>query len=171
MENNNFEICVRGIIFQDDNILLCHHIKDRTKTGYYFFPGGHVEFGEKAEDALARELKEELNLSIKEISYIGSIENIFEQNKEKHHEINLVFNVMAENIKDKSQEDHIEFLFLNKEKFAVEKVLPLVLRDAVIKWQKDKKFFWLSKDETKNKERKKRKKGGRFTLEREIRHT
>lgn len=151
MKNNHFEVCVRGVILRDDKILVCHHIKDRDKTGYYFLPGGHVEFGEKAEDALRRELKEELNLSIKEISYMGTIENIFEQNKEKHHEINLVFNVMADKIEDKSQEDHIEFLFLDKEKFTKAKVLPLTLRDAIIKWQKDKRTFWFSKDETKNK--------------------
>lgn len=151
MESNNFEVCVRAIIFKDDGILVCHHVKDRNKTGYYFFPGGHVEFGEKTEDALARELKEELNLFIKEIFYIGTIENIFEENKEKHHEINLVFNVLTDNIEDRSQEDHIEFLFLDKKRFAKEKVLPIVLRNAIIKWQKDKKTFWISKNEIKNK--------------------
>jgi len=151
MESNNFEVCVRGIIFKDNKILVCHHIKEQSKMAYYFFPGGHVEFGEESKNALARELEEELNLSIRKISYIGTIENIFEENREKHHEINLVFNVIADNIKNKSQEDHIEFLFLDKKKFAKEKVLPVTLRNSIIKWQKDKKTFWISKNEIKNK--------------------
>ena len=118
---------------------------------YYFFPGGHIEFGEESKDALVRELKEELNLSIKKVSYIGTIENIFKEGKKVHHEINLVFNVITDNIKEKSREDHIEFIFLDKERFIKEKVLPITLRNVIVKWQKDKKNFWISKDEIKNK--------------------
>ncbi len=151
MEDNNFEACVRGIIEKDGKILVCHHIKNRDKMAYYFFPGGHIEFGEESKDALVRELKEELNLSIKKVSYIGTIENIFKEGKKVHHEINLVFNVITDNIKEKSREDHIEFIFLDKERFIKEKVLPITLRNVIVKWQKDKKNFWISKDEIKNK--------------------
>ena len=51
---NQFEICVRAIIRRGNKILVCIG----KKSGIYFFPGGHIEYGETAEAALKRELKE-----------------------------------------------------------------------------------------------------------------
>jgi len=144
MENNNFEIRVRAVIEKEGKILVCHHSKDQSKAGYYFLPGGHVEFGESSQDALVRELNEELDISIKGHSFIGAAENIFSQKGKIHHEVNLVFSVSADYVEDKSKEDHIEFLFLSKEEFLKQNVLPYSLRDAVIKWQEDKLPFLLT---------------------------
>lgn len=140
---NKFEICVRGIIENNGSILLC---RDKGKD-YYFFPGGHIEFGETAEQALIRELNEELNILVKKVSFIGVGENIFNQDGQKHHEINLVFSVLADNVKDKSQEDHIDFFFFDKERFLKEKVLPISLKEAIIKWRKNNKIFWKNNNE------------------------
>ena len=136
--NNNFEMCVRAIIQENGKILVC---KAKTRD-YYFFPGGHVDFGETAKDTLKRELKEELDTTIKEISFIGAIENIFTEDGVDHHEINLAFDVRVENVKYKSREDHLDFSFLDIEQFAKEKVLPIALRDSIVKWFKDKEPFW-----------------------------
>jgi len=137
---DKFEICVRSIIQNRGKILVC---KNKEKD-YYFFPGGHIDFGESAESALVRELKEELNISIKKLSFIGTVENIFIQDNEKHHEINLVFNVLVAKAKDKSEEDHIDFFFFDKKRFLKEEVLPIALQKTVMKWLKDKKLFWAS---------------------------
>jgi ADP-ribose pyrophosphatase YjhB (NUDIX family) len=40
----NIEICVRAIIKSKGRILVCRHKEKK----YYFFPGGHVDFGERA---------------------------------------------------------------------------------------------------------------------------
>jgi len=135
-----FELCVRAIIQDDDRILICK----RKDEDYYFFPGGHIDFGESAESALVRELKEELNISIKKLSFIGTVENILIQDNEKHHEINLVFNVSVVKAKDKSEEDHIDFFFFDKKRFLKEEVLPIALQKAVIEWLENKKMFWAS---------------------------
>jgi len=110
-----------------------------------------VDFGETAETALIRELKEELDIRVKGLSFIGTIENIYREDKEKHrehrgkhHEINLVFNVSVERVKDKSLEDHIDFVFLNKKDFSRKKIFPIALKKAVIVWLKNKKTFWKS---------------------------
>ena len=143
----NIEICARAIIESKGKILVCWHKEKK----YYFFPGGHVDFGERAEVALVRELKEELEIVVKKLSFIGIIENIYierrdkhKEHRGKHHEINLVFNVSAEKVKDKSLEDHIDFVFLNNKEFKKEKVLPLALQKNVIRWLKNKKIFWAS---------------------------
>jgi len=148
MENqyrNELEICVRAVIRKRGKILVCWY---KLKK-YYFFPGGHLDFGETAESALIRELKEELDIRIKKVSFIGIVENIYrdKDDEDKHHEINLVFDVIAEKVKDKSKEDHIEFIFFDKKDFQKEKVLPLSLQRNIIKWFKDKKTFWASQKE------------------------
>jgi len=137
MKNKEFEICVRGVIQKQGKILVC---KNKAKD-YYFFPGGHIDFGESAKDALIRELKEELNISIKSISFIGAMENIFKEDGQKHHELNFVFNVKAEKIKDKSMEDHLDFFFFNTKQFARKRVLPTALKKQVLRWLRDKKPF------------------------------
>ena len=139
-KNNNFEICARAIIQNNGKILVCYE----KGNDYYFTPGGHINFGESAKEALYRELKEELNISIKRCSFIGAVENIFVQNDENHHELDLVFNIEAGNVSDKSEEDHIDFLFMDIERFSKEEILPIVLQKALLKWLKDKKMFWVS---------------------------
>lgn len=133
----HFEVCVRGIIEKDGKILVCKR-KDKK---YYFFPGGHVEFGESAKSALIRELKEELNLSVKRVSFIGANENVFKEDRKKHHEINFVFKVQVDKVKDKSMEDHLNFFFFDKKILSEEKVLPIAIKKSVLKWLKDGKIF------------------------------
>jgi len=53
---------VAAIIVRDNYILLAQHAKE-GKT-YWVLPGGGVDFGETAAEALVRELKEETNLDI-----------------------------------------------------------------------------------------------------------
>ena len=104
-----------------------------------------MEFFEKAEDALKRELKEELDMEINGCDFIGTVENAYQDDDEdfKRHEINLVFSVVAfGEVKDKSMEDDLEFFFLDKASLIKENILPMALKDCIIKWIDDKKMFW-----------------------------
>lgn len=59
---------VRGIVNYNDKIVLIHRIKtkdDGTVRDYYVTPGGKIEENESHEEALRREIKEELGIEIK----------------------------------------------------------------------------------------------------------
>ena len=58
---------------------------------FYRPPGGGIEFGERSEDAVRRELKEEINVDVDEIRYLGTLENIFVFNGNSYHEIVLIY--------------------------------------------------------------------------------
>lgn len=142
------EFIARGLIFQNGKILLCKR-KDRK---YYFFPGGHVEFGEFSANALKREMREEVDIDVLSTNFIGTSENIFKDNYESgeiHHEINLVFETRVEEKDINVMEDYLEFKWLDADKFLKEKVQPTSLKEAVIKWMKDKNTFWISQDDLK----------------------
>ncbi|WPC74630.1 8-oxo-dGTP diphosphatase MutT [Vibrio porteresiae] len=63
---------VAGVIFNADKsqIFITKRPADRHKGGYWEFPGGKVEAGEEAHDAMSRELFEEIGISvIEQITY------------------------------------------------------------------------------------------------------
>ena len=56
-------------MIKDEKLLVAEYI------GYhYFLPGGHVEVGESAENALIRELREELGVNCSIKQFLGVIE-------------------------------------------------------------------------------------------------
>jgi 8-oxo-dGTP diphosphatase len=64
---------VAGIIVHNKRILLIHRFKNGEE--YYVFPGGSVEKGESNEEALQRELREELNLETEGYQKIFELNN------------------------------------------------------------------------------------------------
>ena len=88
-------------------------------------------------------------VSVKKCLFIGTVENIYFEDNQKHHEVNLVFGIEVGKISDKSKEDHLEFFLLNIDEFSQKDVLPIALKKAVLKWLKDEKIFWASQNHDK----------------------
>ncbi len=66
---NNFvgktvEVAAAVLQRSDGSFLLARRPKDKIWAGYWEFPGGKVEAGESARDALVRELREELGIEV-----------------------------------------------------------------------------------------------------------
>ena len=58
-------IVVVGAVFErDGRVLACRRAPGKTDAGLWEFPGGKVEPGETHEDALAREIREELGVEV-----------------------------------------------------------------------------------------------------------
>lgn len=67
---------VRAIIIEDNKLLVFFRrkLKDNKYITYYALPGGHVEDSESYEETVIRELKEEMNLDIEIVKYLGKLE-------------------------------------------------------------------------------------------------
>ena len=78
------EKTARAIIFDNDKLLVFFRrkIKDGKEITYYAIPGGHVEGEENFEETVLRELKEEMNLDIEILGYLGQM-NV--DNMEEHY--------------------------------------------------------------------------------------
>ena len=74
-----------------DRILVFEGYDTVKEETFYRSLGGGIEFGEKAEDTVRRELMEELNVEVGEVRYLGTLENIFTFNGNSYHEIVMVY--------------------------------------------------------------------------------
>lgn len=139
--NANIHVIVRCLLTQGDKVILCH----AKGSEHYFFPGGHVENGENAKQALLRELIEELGQADYQIGeLIGVNENLFDlKDGSKQQEINIVFTATApQGLKLVSTEDHIEFVTVNKQELESLKILPETSKLSVVDWIKTGKHFY-----------------------------
>ena len=79
-------------VFLNNDRILVFEGHDPVKGEFFYRPlGGGIEFGEKSEDAVRRELKEEINVEVGEIRFLGALENIFIFNGISYHEIVLIY--------------------------------------------------------------------------------
>ena len=114
---SNIEVIARVVIVHGGRVLLCQSVKH----GYFYLPGGHVEFGEAAAAAAVREIDEELGVHLRMGPLAMVSEGVFKA-KRQHHEINLVFHVEPLHggssiprglLKPKSREKHIAFRWVD----------------------------------------------------------
>ena len=64
---------------------------EENPRGYHRLIGGSVELGETHIDAVRREVREELSATIRDLSYLGVVENIFHLDGDVGHEIVFVY--------------------------------------------------------------------------------
>lgn len=121
------ETIARGVFINEGMLLLCKAKNAATS----YLPGGHIEFGESARDALKREIFEELGVECTVGDFLGVVENSFLQHGKKHAEINLVFKLefACEDVlllRDRlaAKEDWIEFVWWPLDKLGESGLLP-----------------------------------------------
>src|SRR5687768_2438140 len=64
-----------GIVVGPRGILICRRKENDTFAGYWEFPGGKIEAGETPEQAVARELLEELAIRVTPTRALPTIEH------------------------------------------------------------------------------------------------
>ena len=87
-------------VFRRTDEILVSETPDSVKGDTFWGPpGGGIEFGETAAQAAKREMLEELGLHVENVQQIGILENIFEYEGQRGHEILFV---LAATFVDKS---------------------------------------------------------------------
>ncbi len=86
--NNLLKVVVGGLIYQNEKILICQRKEEGDHPLKWEFPGGKLKKNENNQDALKRELKEELNIEINEMIFFD--EYIYEY-EELSKKLKLVF--------------------------------------------------------------------------------
>lgn len=77
-------------VFRDGPRILVEDKWDRPEP-FYRPPGGGVEFGERAIEAVRREMREEFEAEIRDVRQLGTLENIFDYHGRPGHEVVFVF--------------------------------------------------------------------------------
>jgi len=98
-----------GVIIVDDRgrILLTRRSIDPSK-GRLDLPGGFVEFGETAEDAIRREVREELNITLGDLDYLCSFPNRYAHKGVLYDTLDLIFVGRVHNLKGMRTMDEVE---------------------------------------------------------------
>ena len=71
------KVKVMCLIEHNGKLLLCNGYDSVKKEKFLRVVGGSIDFGEKAEDAVRREVKEELGSNLENLKFITVIESIF----------------------------------------------------------------------------------------------
>jgi 8-oxo-dGTP diphosphatase len=68
-------VAVGVIVNRQREILIAKRLENQHQGGLWEFPGGKVKRDEKVQDALKRELKEEVNITVRECASLMRIEH------------------------------------------------------------------------------------------------
>ena len=80
-DNEKFNYRVCAMIISDGKILAMHN----ERTPYYYLPGGRVKIGEAAENAVIREIREELGVTPKIVRPVWLNQAFFTEDVDKLH--------------------------------------------------------------------------------------
>lgn len=114
------------IIRKEDNIL----IEFNTEFDFTTLPGGRVKTMENSLDAIVREIKEEMGIDIdkNKVNFKTLIENFFELENVKYHELYVLYEIDALNEFDKVNKNIDSktnyYKWINKNNLEEVKLLP-----------------------------------------------
>ena len=130
------EPTVGALIFNKEGKLLL--MKSPKWFDKFVIPGGHVELGEKIEDAVKREVKEEVGLDVFDTEFIHVVQFIFDKDfHEKRHFIGFQYACKTDSTKIKTNSEVSSYVWVSLDESLK---LPLVhyVKETIMKYMKKK---------------------------------
>ena len=125
---------VAALISDSDGRLLIAVRGKEPAKGTWDLPGGFVDPGESAEDALRREIKEELNLDIIAMEYFCSVPNVYEYKNVAYATVDLAYICHVEDPATATPADDVDSILFKRpadidpQKFGLRSVRTIVSR-------------------------------------------
>ncbi len=139
----DYKLNVRAtVIIEHNGKILAHK---NVRSNHYALIGGRVKIGEDSETTVKREMMEELGKKIEVTGYVATIENFFEMNGTKYHEILFVHKAEFVDEEDKKieyslknieGEDWLQYEWLDISKIDEYPLLPSSIKNVL----KENKF-------------------------------
>ena len=98
------------IVNENNELLVCKRAKEPQK-GTLDLPGGFVDFNESAEQALTREISEEINAVVIDSSYLFSLPNLYEYSGLTVPTLDMFYRCKLENMSNLKPSDDVEDCF------------------------------------------------------------
>lgn len=106
-----YRISVKALILDDQKKFLL--VKENN--GMWELPGGGLGFGEKPQECLAREIKEEMGLEVVHINEQPSYFLTAPHRKEKHWIANILYETRVKDVQFTPSDECVELRFFTKE--------------------------------------------------------
>lgn len=79
-------------VFRNGDRILVSEGTDSVKQEHFYRPlGGMIEFGERSDETITRELMEEIKAEVTDLRYLGLLENLFVYEAERGHELVVIY--------------------------------------------------------------------------------
>ena len=134
----NTSAAAAGLIFNKEGKLLFTRRAIEPHRGMLDLPGGFIEPMETAEDAIAREIKEELGVGVKKLSYYCSFPNEYPFSGFSVFTLDLIYKVELETLVGlKAMDDISRFEFYSLDEinlaeipsYSIQKVVEKLIQD------------------------------------------
>lgn len=136
VEDYKLNIRAGGVIIHNNKVLAHRNIN----KDHYCLPGGRIEIGESSEQTIKREIQEELGKQIEIRGYVATIENFFEMENKKYHEIYFLHRLEFAKDEDKKIDytmhnvegkEYLQYEWLDLDKIEQYNILPKCLKEVL----------------------------------------
>jgi ADP-ribose pyrophosphatase YjhB (NUDIX family) len=141
VEHKRHELIARGVIILDGALLVNHGRNVKTGERYYALPGGHIDPGESSQQAVGREIEEELQAQVTVGGLMFVSESIYPGRHEddgQRHELVLYFSANLDSTLNQrdgailSPEADKEFVWLPLADLPSANLLPRTIKDFLL---------------------------------------
>ena len=131
----NSSAAVAALIYDDENRLMLTQRAVEPFKGKFDLPGGFVDPLESVENAISREIKEELGIEVVELKYLGSFPNEYPFSGIVIFTIDLAFKVKVKSLKDlKPMDDISSIKFFHRHEIPYEQIPAYSIKNIIKKY-------------------------------------